>query len=289
MGGIGIPFDHKQTTIYYPGYQDFIEVDEGIAPLLLTLWDAKIRTYNSCEENEPGKIWIEFYSMKDVERLLTILIKSLGNRVHKHPEIYDWFCYRILGHEGELLAPWHFDAYPNLFPTKPNQKNIYPKEIFESRVELSVSVRFPKEDHQIVIDLVTKYLRKGLDNFEELSDAQWDYVKHYLPPQPYNDSIRTDDRRILNGVLYALKTGCNWVEVPRKFGSYTAIHTRLKKWGSEGVLDPILNCIDDDDICKERLSKYLTCSEDPTTSKKKILENGILPIRGDMAPLYVSQ
>ncbi len=285
---MGIPFDHKQTTVYYPGYQDFIEVDERIAPLLVTLWDAKLRTCNSCEENEPGKIWIEFYSMKDVERLLTILIKSLGNRVHKHPEINDWFCYRILGHEVEGLSSWHYDAYPNLSPTGPNQRNIYPKKIFESRVELSVSVRFPKEDNQIVIDLVTKYVSKGFDNFEELSDAQWNYAKRYLPPQPYNRTLKTDDRRILNGVLYVLKTGCNWEEIPRKYGSYVSVHTRLKKWSAEGVLDPILSSIDEDGLFKERLSKYLNATEYQAASKRKKTTNSTMSLPGGMAPLSVS-
>ena len=287
---MGILFDHKQITVYYAGYQDFIQVDEGIAPLLLTLWDAKIRTCNSCEENEPGMMWIEFYSMKEVERLLTILIKSLGDRIHKHPEVHDWFCYRILGHEGEKLNAWHFDAYPNVSPARLNQKNIYPKRIFDSRVELSVSVRFPKEDDQIVLDLVSKYLRNGLDNFEELSEAQWSYVTRYLPPQPYKGASKTDDRRILNGVLYVLKTGCTWMEMPRKYGSYLAVHTRLKKWSSEGVLDPILSCIESgDDISRERLSKYLTTTEDHVGSKRKKTANNTMPTRGEMAPMSVSQ
>lgn len=284
-----IPFDHNQITVFYPGYQDFIEVDEGIAHLLQTLWDAKIRTCNSCEENEPGMIWIEFYSMKEVERLLTILIKSLGDRIHKHPEINDWFCYRILGHDGEKLKPWHFDAYPNLSPTRPNQRSIYPKKIFDSRVELSVSVRFPKEDNQVVIDLVSKYLKNGLDNFEELSDAQWNYVKRYIPQQPYNGKYRTDDRKILNGVLYILKTDCNWLEIPRKYGSYTAIHARLKRWSAEGVLDPILNSIDEEGICKERLSRYMTCAEDQMNSRRAKTVNSTMPTGGEMAPMSVSQ
>ncbi len=33
----------------------------------------------------------------------------------------------------------------------------------------------------MVLDLVSKYLRKGLDNFAELSDDQWSYVKQYIP------------------------------------------------------------------------------------------------------------
>lgn len=287
-----ITFDHTQTTVYYPGEQDFIEVDEGIAPLLLTLWDAKIRTCNSCEENEPGIIWIEFYSMKEVERLLTILIKSLGDRVHKHPEFADWFSYRILGHEGKKHPPWHYDAYPNLCPMGPNQKSIYPKEILESKVELSVSVRFPRDDNQIVLDLVGKYLRKGIDSFKELSDTQWDYVKQYIPPQPYNGAFKTEDRKILDAVRYVLKTGCPWTEIPRKYGSYLAVHTRLKKWSAEGILDPILSSIESEDVYKEKLSKYLNAPEDQMATKRKRTAssaNCTMPTRGEMAPMSVSQ
>lgn len=227
--------------------------------------------------------------MKEVERLLTILIKSLGDRIKKHPEVNDWFCYRILGHEGETLTPWHFDAYPNLSPLKPNQRSIYPRNIFESRVELSVSVRFPKEDNQFVLDLVNKYLRKGIDNFEEISESQWNHIKRYLPAQPFKGPSKTGDRQVLNGVLYVLKTGCNWVEIPRKYGSYLAVHTRLKKWSSEGVLDPILGCIDVNDLCKERLSKYLTATGEDIPQKRNRTANCEIASRGEMAPMSVSE
>ena len=290
LGGIGISFDHKQITVYCPGEQDFIQVDEGIAPILQSLWDAKIRTCNSCQENEPGIIWIEFYSMKDVERLLTIIIRSLGDRIKKHPEICDWFCYRILGHGGEKLTPWRFDAYPNLSPTRPNQRSIYPKSIFDSKIELSVSARFPCEDKQMVLDLVSKYLRKGLDNFEELSDDQWNYVKQYIPTQPRNENIKTEDKRIINGIRYVLETGCPWTEVPRKYGSYLSIHTRLKKWSAEGVLEPILSNIDSNEVYKERLSNYLMTADNQITSKRKRLSNSVvISAKGEMAPMSVSQ
>lgn len=288
VGGSRISFDHRQTTVYYPGEQDFIQVDEGIAPLLQSLWEAKMRTCNSCQENEPGIIWVEFYSMKDVERLLTIMIRSLGDRIRRNPEINDWFCYRILGHEGEKLAPWHFDANPNLSSTSIGQ-SIYPSNVFDSRIELSVSTRFPYEDKQMVMDLVTKYLRKGLDSFGELSDEQWDYVKQFVPMQPYKGHMKTDDRRIIDGIRYVFETGCPWTEVPRKYGSYLSIHTRLKKWSAEGVLESILSSIDGDVVYKERLSNYLTKTNDQMPSKRKSALNNMMPAKGEMAPMYVSQ
>jgi hypothetical protein len=227
--------------------------------------------------------------MKDVERLLTIMIRSLGDRIQKYPEINDWFCYRILGHEGEKLTPWHFDAYPNLSPTRPNQRSIYPKKILDSKIELSVSTRFPCEDKQMVFDLVSNYLRKSLDNFAELSDDKWNYVKQYIPPQPYNGIIKTEDRKIINGIRYVLETGCPWTKVPRKYGSYLSIHTRLKKWSSEGVLEPILSSIGSDEVCKEKLSNYLTTTNDQITSKRKRATDSMMSAKDEMAPMSISK
>jgi len=289
-GGIEISFDHNQTTVYYPGEQDYIEVDEAIAPLLMSLWENKIKTCNSCQENEPGIIWIEFFSMKDVERLLTIMVRSLGERINNHPEVNDWFCYRILGHEGERLPGWRYEAYPNLFSLGTDQSDgIYPQGIFESKVELSVSTRFPAEDHRMVLDLVNKYLERGLDNFTELSDEQWNYIKQYLPPQPYNAKLRMEDRRIIDGIRYVLGTGCTWSEIPRRYGSYLSVRARLKRWSNEGVLEPILSSIDPDDRYKGRLSSYIASSDLQTFSERKNAANKIAAIRGEMAPMSISQ
>jgi hypothetical protein len=288
-GVFGISFDHKQTTVYCPGEQDFIEVDEGIAPLLVALWENKIKTCNSCQENEPGIIWIEFFSMRDVERLLTIVVRSLGDRINSHPEINDWFCYRILGHEGERLPGWRYEAYPNLSPMSLDQDDIYPEGIFESKVELSVSTRFPAEDHQFILDLVIKYLERGLDNFKELSDEQWDYIKQYLPAQPGKSRIRTEDRRIIDGIRYVLGTGCPWSEIPRKYGSYISVRSRLQRWSNDGVLEPILSSIDPEDRHKERLSSYITQPENPMISKRRNSSSKMTSVEQEMAPLSLSQ
>jgi len=141
----------------------------------------------------------------------------------------------------------------------------------------------------MVLDLVSKHLRKGLDCFEELSDDKWNYVKQYIPIQPYNGNIKTEDRTIINGIRYALETGCPWTEVPRKYGSYLSIHTRLKRWSSEGVLEPILSSIGGDEVYKERLSNYLTTTNDQITSKRKRATNSMVSATGEMAPMSVSQ
>jgi hypothetical protein len=283
-------FDHEQTKVLFPGNQELIDVDVGIAPLLVAIWDAGIMTWNSCEENELGIMWIEFSSMKDVERFLKIQIHTLGNRVHKHPDFNDWFCYRILGYEGDHLGPWRYNAHPNVCPITSNQSSIYSRNASDCNVEMSVSVRFPREDYPVIIDLISNYLKRGDDNFKELSDDQWDQVKHYLPPQPLRGRKRSDDRRSLNGILYVLQTDCSWRNLPRRYGSYETVHRRLRQWSGEGVLDAILGEVNQNITCKERLSKYLNNNSNPLETPMDTRRRSEIPtLKGEMAPVSISR
>ena len=252
--------DHKQTRVFYPGYREYIEVDEGIAPLLLALWDAGIMTCNSCQENEPGIVWIEFYSIEDVEKLLSLITSSLGDEIESHPEADDWFCYRILGQSGEKLDPWRFDAHPNLCTSDPDEDDIYPEG--PHRIELSISVRFPVADYPKVLGLLDDYLINGDEEIKELSDDEWAYISSYLPPQPSRGRKRLDDRRTINGILYVLKTGCSWRKLPKKYGSYVTAHRRLKQWSSDGIIDRIFSDAKMTDQYKERLASCVANSDE---------------------------
>ncbi|WP_416182806.1 transposase [Methanosarcina sp.] len=46
-------------------------------------------------------------------------------------------------------------------------------------------------------------------HFEELSDAQWKYIRSHLPPQLKVRRKRINDRQTINGILYVLVTGVN--------------------------------------------------------------------------------
>jgi hypothetical protein len=170
-------FNHTQISVFYPAYRTTIEVDVGIAPLLLVLWDTEILTCNSCEENEPGIIWIEFYSPSDAEKLLLSIIKALGEQIHSHPEANDWFCYRILGQNGITLKPWRYEAHPNVYPIRCNQKKVYSKNLAVCKVELSVSLRFPREDYTIVLELLQHLLYQRSFKSEESSPNINDYME----------------------------------------------------------------------------------------------------------------
>jgi transposase len=81
--------------------------------------------------------------------------------------------------------------------------------------------------------------------FSDLTEDQWEYIKCLLPPQPRVGRKRAEDRRTINGILYVLKTGCKWKDMPRCYGSYVTAWRRLKRWSEEGIWFKILCAICD--------------------------------------------
>lgn len=48
-----------------------------------------------------------------------------------------------------------------------------------------------------------------------------------------------DDRKVVEGILYVLRTGCRWQDMPRAFGAYVTAWRRLRRWEEEGVWEGI--------------------------------------------------
>ena len=56
-----------------------------------------------------------------------------------------------------------------------------------------------------------------------------------LSPQPRGGRPPLSNRRALGGILYRLKTGCQWKYIPTGFGSGSAAHRRFQTWVDSGV------------------------------------------------------
>jgi len=80
-----------------------------------------------------------------------------------------------------------------------------------------------------------------------LTDDGWGVISAFLPPKPVRRAS-SDDRSLVNGILYVVATGCRWREMPRKYGSCVTAWRRLQE---AGVWDKIM----------EFLSKVWTCSD----------------------------
>lgn len=75
-----------------------------------------------------------------------------------------------------------------------------------------------------------------------LDDSQWDKIKPFLPKRLRSKAggrPPADDRECLEGILWVLKTGARWRDLPEGFPSPSTCWRRLVYWEEEGVLDVI--------------------------------------------------
>ena len=81
----------------------------------------------------------------------------------------------------------------------------------------------------------------------ELSDAQWATVKDLLPVQP-GPRARLGDRSFVNAVMWRLKTGAPWRDIPERYGTWKTTYNRFARWARRGVWERVFKalCIDDD-------------------------------------------
>jgi len=126
--------------------------------------------------------------------------------------------------------------------------------------------------------------------FSDLTEAQWEYIKCFLPPQPRVGRKRAEDRKTINGILYVLETGCKWEDMPRRYGSYVTAWRRLKRWSEEGIWFKILCGICDTAYSTGNLS-IDTVSVDSTLidSKKAEISQITTVIREEKASKFMLQ
>jgi len=71
-----------------------------------------------------------------------------------------------------------------------------------------------------------------------VSDDLWERVEPLLPKyrkSKQGGRPRADRRRMLDGILYVLRTGCQWKEMPREFGAPSTVHQYFQEWTAKGV------------------------------------------------------
>ncbi|WP_293878138.1 MULTISPECIES: IS5 family transposase [unclassified Sphingomonas] len=68
----------------------------------------------------------------------------------------------------------------------------------------------------------------------DLSEAEWRLIEPLLPNKP-RGVARVDDRRVLNGIFYVLRTGSPWRDLPARYGPHTTVYNRFNRWAKAGV------------------------------------------------------
>jgi transposase len=76
----------------------------------------------------------------------------------------------------------------------------------------------------------------------ELTDYEWAAIKPFLPNKP-RGVPRVNDRRVLNGIFWVLRSGAPWRDLPQNFGPYTTCYNRFVRWRRAGVWTRIMNAL----------------------------------------------
>jgi transposase len=92
----------------------------------------------------------------------------------------------------------------------------------------------------------------GISRYE-LSDVQWERVKDVLPGRVESvGRTAADNRLFVNGVLWVLRSGAHWHDLPERYGKYKSLHKRFSRWAANGVWEKIFH-----ELLRDRKNQYL--------------------------------
>jgi transposase len=81
----------------------------------------------------------------------------------------------------------------------------------------------------------------------DMTDEQWQILAPLIPKiRPREDGKgrpRVDSREVLNGILWVLRTGAAWQDLPDRYPSPATCHRRFQEWRRKGVLEKILQTL----------------------------------------------
>ncbi|MCA1740805.1 MAG: IS5 family transposase [Actinobacteria bacterium] len=84
----------------------------------------------------------------------------------------------------------------------------------------------------------------------DLTDEQWEVLEPLIPTPPQREDGRgrpwRDPRDVLNGILWILRTGAPWKDLPERYPPYQTCHRRFQRWIEEGVLGTVLEALAED-------------------------------------------
>lgn len=81
---------------------------------------------------------------------------------------------------------------------------------------------------------------KPLPTIWEVDDELWSIIRDILDefdPPATTGRPRTGQREALNGIIYQMRTGCQWNQLPKQFGDDSSVHRTMQRWIDKGVFE----------------------------------------------------
>ena len=88
----------------------------------------------------------------------------------------------------------------------------------------------------------------------EITEGQYARIKDSLPVQRGNVSLT--NLQLLNALLYVAEHGCKWRGLPKRFGNWHTIYTRMNRWSKNGVLDRVFEKLQLEQVVRIKIEAF---------------------------------
>jgi len=85
----------------------------------------------------------------------------------------------------------------------------------------------------------------------EIAEEQFRRIETALPRQRGN--VRVTNLQFLNALLFVAEHGCKWRGLPKRFGPWHTIYTRMNRWSKSGVLDQVFELLQREQIVRIKI------------------------------------
>ena len=107
-----------------------------------------------------------------------------------------------------------------------------------------------------------------------LTDEQWELIEGFFPPPAKTGRPPRHRRQVLDGILWILRTGAPWRDLPEEFGPWATAWDLFNKWNRDGTLDNILDCLRSAHFDCEMIDQGLWCIDGTTVRAARCAAGG---------------
>lgn len=125
----------------------------------------------------------------------------------------------------------------------------------------------------------------------EITPEQFKRIEHCLPVQRGNVSL--SNLQVVNAMLYVAEHGCKWRGLPKRFGNWHTIYTRMRRWTKAGVLDKMFEELQREQLVRVKIeavsldSTSIKVHPDGTGALKKTAHRPLASPEADGTPRFI--
>jgi transposase len=125
----------------------------------------------------------------------------------------------------------------------------------------------------------------------EITSEQFNRIETFLPVQRGNVSL--SNLQVVNAILYVAENGCKWRSLPKRFGNWHTIYTRMNRWAKAGVLDRLFEELQHQQLVRIKIeavsldSTIVKVHPDGTGALKKAAPNPSANREQDGLPKFI--